>query len=233
MAIRDARVGSTHATIRDHAGRDRRTHRRSDDPSGNHAKVDHRPEGRDGREREGGDAEAQGGLEEVPRAQGRDHSQAHRGEEGHRTEVAEARGRCEEGRDHEEAHDDAQDRSEEGRDHAEADHGSEGDRKEADDGAQAGNPEVAEACGRREEGGRHEEAQDGGQEDRRAQGRDHPEADHGAEGHGSEVAEACRRREEGRDRAQAEDGPGAEGIDDAPDDVAEDRLSPRSVAETG
>ena len=129
-------MGSTHAAIRDHADRDGRTHGRGDVQSGDHAKVDRRPEGCDRREREGRDAEAQGGLEEVPHAQGRDHSEAHHGEEGHHTEVAEAGGRCEESGDHEEAQDgDAEDRSAQGCDPAEADHGTEGDRKEAHDGA--------------------------------------------------------------------------------------------------
>ena len=72
VATRDARVGSTHAAIRDHADRDGRTHGRGDDPPGDHPKVDRRAEGCDRREREGRDAEAQGGLEEVRSAEGRD-----------------------------------------------------------------------------------------------------------------------------------------------------------------
>jgi hypothetical protein len=212
VAARDAGLGSTHATIRDHADRDGRTHGRGDDPPGDHAKVDHRPQSRDRREREGHDAQAQGGLEETRSAQGCDHPQAHHGSQGHHAEVAEARRRREEGSDHEEAQDgDAEDRSTQGCKHQEAHHRAEGQ-----------HAEVAEACRRCEEGSDHEEAQDGDAEDRstqgckdqeahyRAQGCNQQEAHHRAQGHHAEVTEACRRGEEGCDREEAQDSHGAE-----------------------
>ena len=228
-------MGSTHTTIRDHADRDGRTDERGHDSPGDHAKVDLCPEGCDRGEREGRDSQAQGGLAEIPDAQGFDHAEAHHGAESHRPEVAEACRRREEGLDHTQAEDGrAQDRRAQGGNHSEAHHSEESHRPEANLGAQARHSEahhgeeshhaeVAEAYRRREEGRDRTQAEDGRAQDRRAQGGHHseahhgeeshrPEAHHGEESHHAEVTEACRRREEGRDRAQAEDGRGAEDL---------------------
>jgi hypothetical protein len=245
VATRDAGLGSTHAAIRDHADRYGRTHGRGDDTPGDHPKVDRRPEGRDRREREGRDAQAQGGLEETRSAQGCDHPEAHHGAQGHHAEVAEARRRREEGRERAQA-----------QGGLEETHGAQGHHAKAAHGPQGRHAEVAEARRRREEGreraqaqdGRGKEGldlartQDGGEEERGAQGCDQPEAHHGAQGHHAkaahgpqgrhaEVAEARRRREEGRERAQAQDGRGQEDLEhtDAPDGT-EDGVPPSSVA---
>jgi hypothetical protein len=119
-------------------------------------------------------------------------------------EVAEARGRREEGGGDPEADDRPEGDVPEV---AEAGRGREEGRRhtEAHDGAQGHHAEVAEAHRRGEEGRRHPEAD-------RTEGRDHPEADDGADAHDvPEVAEAHRRGEEGGGDTEASDGARTEG----------------------